>query len=309
MSTTVHRHLQQPPLSDRGCVLTMGAFDGLHLGHQALIKAVVAQAKAADLDSCVVTFTPPPRALFQPAQTLQLMALHDRLAGMADLGVDRVLLLRFDHALAAMSASTFAAALQRRTGAVQALFGPGFRFGRQRAGDLQTLREAGIAAEEVVPLLEGLEPISSSRVRAALIAGDFEQAQQLLGRPYAFSGKVVRGKQLGRKLGFPTANLRWPSQTMQFSGIYSVWVHGAGLQQHPSVASLGMRPTVGGTEPLLEAHLFDFAGDLYGQRLTVEFVAKQRDEWHLDGLDALKAQIEKDAVEARQRLAAARSKQ
>lgn len=307
MSICVHRHLQQRALSERGSVLTMGAFDGLHRGHQALIQQVVAQARAEHLDSVVVTFTPPPRALFQPAQTLQLMSLHDRLAGLAKLGVDRVLLLRFNHALARMTAADFATALQQRCRARAAWFGPGFRFGRERAGDLQTLRDCGIAAGEVSPLLDQEAPISSSRVRAALIAGDFELAEHLLGRPYAYSGKVVRGKQLGRKLGFPTANLRWPSQTMSFSGIYSVWVHGAGLDHHPGVASLGMRPTVGGTEPLLEVHLLDFDGDLYGQRLALEFVAKQRDEWHLDGLDALKAQIAKDAVEARQRLAAARS--
>ena len=307
MSICVHRHLQRPAASERGSILTMGAFDGLHRGHQALIKQVVAQASESGLRSVVVTFTPPPRALFQPAQTLQLMSLHDRLAGLAELGVDQVLLLRFNHALARMSAADFATALKARTNAQSAWFGPGFRFGRERAGDLQTLRDCAIDAHELSPLLDQGEAISSSRVRAALIAGDFALAEQLLGRPYAYSGKVVRGQQLGRKLGFPTANLRWPSKTMSFSGIYSVWVHGAGLSYHPGVASLGMRPTVGGTEPLLEAHLLDFDGDLYGQRLQLEFVAKQRDEWHLDGLDALKAQIEKDAVEARQRLAVARS--
>jgi len=307
MSICVHRNLQGPPLSERGCVMTMGAFDGLHRGHQALISTVVAQARQAQLDSLVVTFTPPPRALFQPAQTLQLMALHDRLVGLQRLGVDRVLLLRFGHALARMTAEDFAAQLKQRSNAQSAHFGPGFRFGRQRAGDLSTLNQAGIATNELVPLLDQGEAVSSSRVRAAVIAGDFAQAQALLGRPYAYSGKVVRGKQLGRKLGFPTANLRWPSKTMSFSGIFAVWVNGAGLTRHPGVASLGMRPTVGGTEPLLEVHLLDFDGDLYGKRLELEFVAKQRDEWHLDGLDALKAQIEKDAVEARTHLAAARS--
>jgi len=307
MSICIRRNLQGPPFSERGCVMTMGAFDGLHRGHQALISAVVEQAKAEQKDSLVVTFTPPPRALFQPEQTLQLMALHDRLAGLAQLGVDRVLLLHFGHALARMTAEDFAAQLKQRTNASLAIFGPGFRFGRQRAGDISTLTQAGIEARELSPLLDSGEAVSSSRVRAAVIEGDFEQAEALLGRPYAYSGKVVRGQQLGRTLGFPTANLRWPSKTMSFSGIFAVWVNGPNLNRHPGVASLGMRPTVGGTELLLEVHLLDFDGDLYGQRLQLEFVAKQRDEWHLDGLDALKAQIEKDAVEARQRLAAARS--
>jgi riboflavin kinase/FMN adenylyltransferase len=307
MPMQIHRHLAGAALRAGGCVATIGAFDGLHRGHQHLIGSVVAEAKAAALPSVVVTFDPPPRALFQPASTLQLMSLHDRLAGLAQLGVDHVLLLRFDHALAAQRAPDFAAALRQRLGGGRLRVGPGFHFGRGRQGDLQTMAEAGLDALEVDPLLDAGLPISSSRVRAALIGGHFDQAHALLGRPYRYSGRVCRGKQLGRQLGFPTANLRWPSQTMAFSGIFAVWVHSDRLDHHPAVASLGVRPAVGGGEPLLEVHLFDFDDDLYGQRLCVEFVAKQRDEWHFDGLDALKAQIAKDASEARHHLDMARS--
>lgn len=309
MPMQIHRHLAGATLGTGGCVATIGAYDGLHRGHQQLIRAVVAEARTAAMPAVVVTFDPPPRALFQPASTLQLMSLHDRLVGLAELGVDHVLLLRFDHALAAQRAPDFANALRQRLGGGRLRVGPGFRFGHGRQGDLQTMREAGMDADEVVPLLDAGLAISSSRVRAALIGGHFDQAQALLGRPYRYSGRVRRGKQLGRQLGFPTANLRWPSQTMAFSGIFAVWVHSERLDQHPAVASLGVRPAVGGGEPLLEVHLFDFDADLYGQRLCVEFVAKQRDEWHFDGLDALKAQIAKDASEARHQLNRARSHQ
>ena len=303
----IHRQLSGPTVAPDGCVATIGAFDGLHRGHQQLLQSVAELARAQQRPAVAVTFTPPPRALFQPATTLQLMSLHDRLAGMAMLGLDQVLLLRFDAALAARSAEDFATRLTARLGGGELRLGPGFRFGQGRRGDIDSLARAGWNAEEVAPLLEDGQPVSSTRVRAALVAGQFDQAAHLLGRPYRYSARVQRGQQLGRQLGFPTANLRWPSQTMAFSGIFAVWVSGAGLERHPAVASLGVRPAVGGTEPLLEVHLFEFDGDLYGQRLTVEFVAKQRDEWHFDGLDALTAQIAKDAGQARQILNAARS--
>lgn len=296
----IHRQLTGRPIGAAGCVATIGAFDGLHRGHQKLLAEVVEQAREQQRPSVVVTFDPPPRRLFQPASTLQLMSLHDRLAGLSELGVEHVLLLRFDHRLAAQRAEAFAASLAARLGGGSLRLGPDFRFGRGRSGDLATLVAAGLDVTEVQPLLDSDQPVSSTRVRAALVGGHFDQAQALLGRPYCYSARVQRGQQLGRQLGFPTANLAWPSQTMAFSGIFAVWVSGAGLERHPAVASLGVRPAVGGTVPLLEVHLFDFDGDLYGQRLRVEFVAKQRDEWHFDGLDALKAQIAKDAGQARQ---------
>jgi riboflavin kinase/FMN adenylyltransferase len=181
--------------------------------------------------------------------------------------------------------------------------GPEFRFGHGRAGDLALLRTMGelhgFAANEIPPMQVDGERVSSSAIRALLAAGDLDAAVRLLGRPYAIAGKVVRGLQLGRKLGYPTANLRLGGKMPALGGIFATRVHGAGVAAWPSVASLGTRPTVKGTERLLEAHLFDFDGDLYGQRIEVEFVAKLRDELRFDDLDALTAQMHRDAAQAR----------
>ena len=157
----------------------------------------------------------------------------------------------------------------------------------------------GFGAHSIEPVMAGEERVSSSRIRAALVAGELELASRLLGRPYAIGGRVVRGKQLGRTLGYPTANLRLQRKTPALSGIYATWVHGVGERPRASVSSLGTRPTVDGVEPLLEAHLFDFDGDLYGRRIEVEFVAKLRDEVRFDGLDALVVQMDADAAQAR----------
>jgi riboflavin kinase/FMN adenylyltransferase len=181
--------------------------------------------------------------------------------------------------------------------------GPGFRFGHRRAGDITVLRDLGstfgFAANEIEPVLLDGERVSSTRVRAALQAGDFALATRLLGRPYAIGGRVVRGNQLGRTLGFPTANLRFDRKTPALSGIYAARVHGLGADAKPAVASFGTRPTVGGREPLLEAHLFDFDGDLYGRRIEVEFVARLRDEEKFPDLPTLVAQMHRDAEQAR----------
>ena len=295
MSICVHRHLQRPAASERGSILTMGAFDGLHRGHQALIKQVVAQASESGLRSVVVTFTPPPRALFQPAQTLQLMSLHDRLAGLAELGVDQVLLLRFNHALARMSAADFATALKARTNAQSAWFGPGFRFGRERAGDLQTLRDCAIDAHELSPLLDQGEAISSSRVRAALIAGDFALAEQLLGRPYAYSGKVVRGQQLGRKLGFPTANIELddPDKLVPARGVYAVDVCYE-EQWYKGMMNIGVRPTFEFDSLTLEVNLFNFEASIYNEKIVVRLKHFVRPEKKFASVEALREQLEKD---------------
>jgi riboflavin kinase / FMN adenylyltransferase len=298
------RDVDGGPLCPHGSVVCIGAFDGLHLGHRALVRHAVARARALGVPAAVVTFEPLPREFFardNPPPRLTLA--RAKVEGLLDLGADHVGLLRFDAKLSAMSAEDFARTLLAgRLGAKEVWIGPEFRFGHRRGGDLALLQamggELGFSAGEIEPVHVQGERVSSTRIREALKAGDFATVERLLGRPYAIGGRVVRGKQLGRTLGFPTANLRFP-KTPALSGIYATWVHGVGDRPWPSVSSFGTRPTVDGVEPLLEAHLFDFAGDLYGRHLEVEFVAKLRDELKFPDLPSLTEQMHRDAAEAR----------
>jgi len=297
-------------LCPHGSVVCIGAFDGLHLGHRALVRHAVARARELDLPAVALSFEPLPREFFardNPPPRLTLP--RDRIEGLLGLGVEKLGLLRFGAALAAMPAQEFVRrVLVGRLGAREVWIGPEFRFGHRRGGDLALLQamggELGFAAGEIAPVHVHGERVSSTRIREALRAGDFGHAAALLGRPYAIGGRVVRGRQLGRTLGYPTANLRFP-KTPALSGIYATRVHGAGPEPWPSVSSFGTRPTVDGVEPLLEAHLFDFAGDLYGRHLEVEFVAKLRDEEKFADLPALTAQMHRDAAQARRILLAA----
>jgi riboflavin kinase/FMN adenylyltransferase len=265
----------------------------------------VARARACDLSAIALSFEPLPREFFaQGARPPRLLLPRAKIEGLACLGVDSIGLLRFGPLLAAMAANEFVErVLVRRLNAREIWVGPEFRFGRSRGGDLQLLQSMGatrgFSAHAIEPVMLDDARVSSSRIRAALAEGDLELAAQLLGRPYTIAGRVVRGRQLGRKLGYPTANIRLAGKTPALGGIFAAWVHGIGAAPMPSVASLGTRPTVFGTEPLLEAHLFDFDGDLYGRRIEVEFVAKLRDEEKFDGLDALVQQMHRDAAQAR----------
>ena len=290
-----------------GSVVCIGAFDGLHLGHRALVRHAVERARSSGLPAVALSFEPLPREFFARDNPPPRLALpRDRIEGLFALGVDRLGLLRFNAALAAMPAQEFVRrVLAGRLGAREVWIGPEFRFGNRRGGDLALLQamggELGFAAGEIEPVhIEG-ERVSSTRIREALRAGEFAHAAALLGRPYSISGRVVRGRQLGRTLGYPTANLRFP-RTPALSGIYATRVHGVGAAPWPSVSSFGTRPTVDGVEPLLEAHLFDFEGDLYGRHLQVEFVARLRDEEKFPDLQALTAQMHRDAAEARRLL-------
>ena len=228
---------------------------------------------------------------------------------MFELGIDQVGLLRFNARLAAMTAEDFVRkVLVAHLGVREVWVGPDFHFGKGRTGDLALLQRIGasladegcgfIAGEIAAVLLDG-ERVSSTRIRNALQAGDFDTASRLLGRPYSIAARVVRGARLGRTLGYPTANMRFGGKTPALSGIYATRVHGVGGHPLPSVSSLGTRPTVNGTEPLLEAHLFDFDRDLYGRRIEVEFVARLRDEQKFEDLPALTAQMHRDAGQAR----------
>lgn len=288
-----------------GSVVCIGAFDGLHLGHRALARRTVERARMLGTESVALSFEPLPREFFAPdAPPPRLSLPRAKAAGLFALQLDQVGLLRFDARTSAMSARDFIEhVLVQRLAAREVWVGPGFRFGRGRTGDVDLLRIAGEAlgfdAREIEPVcIDGVR-VSSTAIRAALVAGNFPVAARLLGRPYAISGHVVRGRQLGRTLGYPTANLRFHGKTPPLQGIYATRVHGLGPAARPSVSSLGTRPTVDGVEPLLEAHLFDFDGDLYGRRIDVEFVAKLRDELKFPDLPSLITQMHRDAAQAR----------
>ena len=292
-------------LSPGGSVVCIGAFDGLHLGHRALVGRAVSRARTLGLPAVALSFEPLPREFFaRDAKPPRLMLPRARLEGLYGLGCDGVGLLRFDAKLASMPAEDFVReVLVKRLGAREVWVGPEFRFGKARAGDMALLRsmgaELGFTAHEIEPVQLDGERVSSTRIRAALTAGDFDTAARLLGRPYAIGGHVVRGQQLGRTLGYPTANLRYGGKTPALRGIYATWVHGVADSPWPSVSSFGTRPTVYGVAPLLEAHLFDFDGDLYGQRIEVEYVARLRDEEKFPDLPSLVAQIQRDDEQAR----------
>ena len=291
-------------LCPQGSVVCIGAFDGLHLGHRALVRHAVSRARTLGLPAIALSFEPLPREFFAKAAPPPRLTLpRAKFEGLCELGVDRVGLLRFGAALAAMSAENFVRdVLAARLHAREVWVGPGFRFGRDRLGDLQALQSLGavhgFAAEAIEAVGDGA-PISSTRIRNALASGDFETAARLLGRPYAIGGRVIRGNRLGRTLGYPTANLRFGGKTPPLSGIFAVQVRGVGPDPLPAVASFGTRPTVGGREPLLEAHLFDFDGDLYGRRIQIEFRARLRDEQTFADLPTLVEQMHRDAAQAR----------
>ena len=304
------RDVEGGTLFPQGSVVCIGAFDGLHLGHRALVRHALARARALGVPAVALSFEPLPREFFAPAAPPPRLTLaRAKVEGLQQLGVDSVGLLRFDRRLSSMSAQDFVQrTLVERLQAREVWIGPAFRFGHKRGGDIALLREMGaqlgFSAGEIEPVHLREERISSTRIRELLVAGEFAHAADLLGRPYAIDGRVVRGKQLGRTLGYPTANLRFP-RTPALSGIYATWVHGVTEQPWPSVSSFGTRPTVQGVEPLLEAHLFDFHGDLYGRHIAVEFVAKLRDEEKFSDLPALTEQMHRDAALARRLLASA----
>ncbi len=306
--SSLFRDIAGGPLCPGGSVVCIGAFDGLHLGHRALVRRAVARAQELGVAAVALSFEPLPREFFaKDAPPPRLSLPRAKYEGLRELGVDVIGLLRFDAKLSAMSAQGFVETLlAHRLGACEVWVGPEFRFGHRRTGDIAVLQSEGarlgFTAHEIEPVLLDGERVSSTRIRAALVAGDFALAAKLLGKPYAVSGRVVHGKQLGRTLGYPTANLRFGNKVPALRGIYATRVHGIGDQPWPSVSSFGTRPTVGGVEPLLEAHLFDFDGDLYGRRIEVEFVARLRDEEKFPDLPTLVAQMDRDAAEARRLL-------
>ena len=286
--------------------LTIGNFDGVHLGHQAMLERTVSRARALRLDSCVLTFEPHPLEFFTPATApARLTRLRDKLELMAAAGVDRVHVARFDARLASLAAERFVDAyVAHGLRAAWLLVGRDFRFGAKRGGDFALLEQLagrhGFELEAMPEVALQGERVSSSAVRAALAAGDLAAAQRLLGRTYVISGRIAHGEKLGRELGFPTANIML-AQRAPLAGIFVVECLLEGESQwRPGVASVGRRPTVNPTAaPLLEVHLLDYAADLYRRHLRVRFLRKLRDEQKYDDVPALRAAIAGDAAQAR----------
>ena len=289
----------------RGSVVTIGNYDGVHRGHQHMLAAVSEHAERLGVPATVITFEPTPREFFEGGTApSRLMRLREKVEALPLYGVDRMVVLRFDQRMQGMGAQEFVERLLvQGLGVRHMVVGHDFHFARRREGTIATLREAGarhgFEVQEVGQFLVDGERVSSSLVREALGRGDLARAEQLLGRPYRMAGRVRRGQQLGRKLGYPTANLALHRKVVPLWGIFAVRVSGAGLVDHPAVVSLGTRPTINGTDPLLEVHVFDWEGDLYGRYLDVDFVQRLRDEKRFESLDALVAQMHRDAAQAR----------
>ncbi|RKP43576.1 bifunctional riboflavin kinase/FAD synthetase [Trinickia fusca] len=294
------------------CALTIGNFDGVHRGHQALLARVREAAHARGLPVCVMTFEPHPREFFNPAGAPPRIAmLRDKLEALRTNGVDRVVVEHFNQTFASQSPDTFVERII--VGGLHArwvLIGDDFRYGAKRAGDFASLKAAGERhGFEVEQMPTVADPsgarISSSSVRASLVAGDLDAAHAALGRAYAISGHVVHGLALGRDLGFPTLNLPIAHKRPAASGIFVVHVHGIESEPLPGVASLGLRPTVDDSgRVLLEVHLLDWHGDAYGKLVRVEFLTKLRDEEKFADLETLTAAIARDVTQARAYFAA-----
>ncbi|HEY5808216.1 MAG TPA: bifunctional riboflavin kinase/FAD synthetase [Povalibacter sp.] len=289
----------------RGCVLTIGAFDGVHRGHQEMIRVVRERAAGYGLPSVALAFEPTPREFFaRGAPPARLTRFRERYDAFVRYGLDRFVCLQFNERVRSMHYEEFIErVLVQGLGVRHLVIGHDFRFGRDHAGSLETLREygprLGFDVTEVPQFEVDGERVSSSLIRQALDAGDMRRAEKFLGRPYRITGKVIDGAKLGRKLGFPTANLRLHRRATPVAGIFAVRVSGAGLSNAPAVASLGTRPAVNGSELLLEAHVFDFDDDLYRRYLHVDFIERLRDERWFPNVDELVAQMQTDASDAR----------
>lgn len=289
----------------RGCVLTIGNFDGVHRGHQALLARLCEEGRQRNLPVVVMIFEPQPLELFAADKApVRLTRLRDKVRYLSEAGVDAVLCVRFDRRFAAQTAESFVADLLVDKLDVKFLaVGDDFRFGAGRQGDFLLLQTAGVNyGFDVISTQtfcdDGIR-ISSTAVRQALAEDDLALAASLLGHPYSISGRVVHGDALGRTLGFPTANLPLRRYVSPVKGVYAVEVHGLGDKPLPGVANIGTRPTVAGLRQQLEVHLLDVAMDLYGRHIEVTIAKKIRNEQRFASLDALKEQIAKDVVSAR----------
>lgn len=294
----------------RGCVATIGNFDGVHLGHQAVFEALKRRAEQYRLPSLVITFEPQPLEYFRPDEAPpRLMRAREKLEFIEHAGVDRVLLLRFDQDLALMTAGDFIREYLVDALGIRHLYvGDDFRFGRDRQGDFGLLREQGrrfgFEVESLETVSDACGRISSTRIREALAAGDLATARCCLGRDFTVSGRVAHGHRRGRTIGFPTMNVGLSRRRSPIRGVFAVRVEGLGPTLLPGVANVGNRPTLEGDDRfLLEVHLFDFDREVYGEQVRVHFIERIRDEKKFESFDALREQIRHDAEQARVALA------
>ena len=289
----------------RGCVLTIGNFDGVHRGHRQLIDALCEKAKAMGVPSMLMTFEPQPREFFAGTKLpARLTRFREKVYLLDQTPLDRLLCLPFNERTANIEADWFAKDfVVDQVGAKHLVIGDDFRFGRGREGDFALFERYGqihgYSVSAMSTLLQGEARISSTLIRETLAAGDFTAATNLLGHEYFIMGRVVYGRQLGRQLNVPTANIRLQRYRAALEGVYCVTVEGiAGAVRH-GIANIGVRPTVDGKEPLLEVHVFDYTGNLYGDLIKVTFKQKLREEQAFDSIDALKIQINQDIEQAR----------
>ena len=299
-----------PPGAPPEVAATIGSFDGVHLGHRALLDVVARRAAERGLSTAVITFDPHPRRVLRPDAPLRLISpLDERLSLFAAVGIEQVLVWRFDKRLRSLTPAQFLDELGRYVTVRHLVHGPGFALGRARAGTPDVLaalgRERGITVEEV-PLrhLGGRAPVTSTRVREAIEAGEVQAAAKSLGRGPTLTGTVVEGEKVGRMLGFPTANLQIdPDVVVPADGVYAAWaeLHPFTSESvtHPAAVSIGERPTFAGRRRVVEAYLLDFDGDLYGHTIRLHFVTRLRGQERFDSVDALIHQMHRDVAEAR----------
>ncbi|MCB9781145.1 MAG: bifunctional riboflavin kinase/FAD synthetase [Alphaproteobacteria bacterium] len=289
-------------------VVTIGNFDGVHMGHRSLLTRLVERARERGAPAVVYTFEPPPRVVLAPSQHVaRIMAWPDKVRLLGEQGVDAVVVERFSHAFAQHPPDWFVhEVLARRLHVGALVVGYDFRFGRARAGDLALVRRLlpDLPVEQIGAAEDGGGIASSSRIRSVVASGDMAHAAQLLGRPHFVRGTVVGGDQRGRTIGFPTANVQTETELLPAHGVYAVWTRIDGGAPLPAMANLGVRPTFDGRRPLLEVHLLDWSGDLYGHELRVDFIARLRDEQRFAHVDALADQLRRDADAARDALGA-----
>ncbi len=295
---TENANIQKP------AVLTLGVFDGLHLGHQRIMQTVVERAKAVDAVPTAITFDPHPRAVLHPESAPPLLqTLDQRLANLELLGIGQTIVIPFDHEFASQPAEVFLhEIIHDRLHAKEVYLGKGFAFGRERGGNIDLLRkmsaELGFHADEVPEVRLRGHRISSSRIREMLAAGRVNLTRRMLGRPYGVEGVIIRGNRRGHTIGFPTANLKPHNRVIPKFGVYATATLVDGTWRR-SITNIGVRPTFETqAEPSIESYLFDFDGDLYGDVLRVRFLHRLRDERKFNGIDELKAQIEKDSARA-----------
>jgi riboflavin kinase / FMN adenylyltransferase len=292
-----------PQSADAPVALTIGNFDGVHRGHQAMLARLVEAAEDLRLVPTVLTFDPHPREFFAPGRSpARISSRRDKLARLAEAGVARTIVARFDATLAATSPQSFVDdVLVARLATRWLLVGGDFHFGKGRAGDLAFLRQAArsFSVEAMATVEAEGERVSSTAVRAALARGDLAHAAAMLGRPFTIAGRVAHGDKRGRALGVPTANLALPGGAA-VNGIFAVRVRGIDDRPRPGVASVGVRPTIAaGGKPLAEVFILDFDAPIYGRRIEIEFLHKLRDEARFDTLDALSRQMHTDVAQAR----------